>query len=208
MSLSTRPVIDLLASFRSSEPTPGGGSASALSGAVGAALLAMTAGLPKPRIRTEVEREQLAASGARCAAVSDRLAALMDRDSDSYDLVLAAFRLPKASDDERAARSARIQEALKAATEAPLDVMRACAAALHEAGIVAAFGNANASSDVGVGLELLGAGLRGARLNVEVNLASVKDQAYVAAVRAEVQRLAADAIHSDAAAHTQLERSE
>src|SRR3954452_3771516 len=101
MSLSNQRFVDLLAAFRSSEPTPGGGSASALSGAVGAALLAMVAGLPKPRLGTEADGKQLAASRARCAGLSEKLASLMDRDSESYDLVLAAFRLPKATADEK-----------------------------------------------------------------------------------------------------------
>src|SRR5262245_35190250 len=138
MPLSDQRLVDLLAAFRSSEPTPGGGSAAALGGAIGAALLAMVAGLPKPRIQTPAEQNQLADACSRCASISDRLAALMDRDSAAYDEVVAAFRLPKASDDEKAERSVRIQEALRAATEAPLDVMRACVEAIHLAETVAA----------------------------------------------------------------------
>src|SRR5262245_6317436 len=162
MTLSDKRLVDLLAAFRSSEPTPGGGSASALSGAVGASLLAMVAGLPKPRTRTLEEERRLADAQSRCASISEWLAALMDRDSAAYDGVVAAFRLPKSSDDEKAERSVRIQEALRAATEAPLEVMRACVESIHLAETVAAFGNPNAASDVQVGLELLGAGLRGA----------------------------------------------
>ena len=206
MSLSHLRFVDLLAAFRSSEPTPGGGSASALAGAVGAALLAMVAGLPKPRLDTQADGERLASSRARCAALSERLAGLMDRDSESYERVLSAFRLPKAVGEERELRGVRIQEALQAATEAPLDIMRRCAEALDEAGTVAAFGNANASSDVRVGLELLAAGLRGARLNVEINLASLKDQSYVAGVTREVGQLAAAAEGSEAAARDRLRR--
>ena len=200
MPLSDQRLVDLLAAFRSSEPTPGGGSASALGGAIGAALLAMVAGLPKPRIRTPAEQNQLADACSRCASISDRLAALMDRDSVAYDGVVAAFRLPKASDDEKTERSVRIQEALRAATEAPLDVMRACVEAIHLAETVAAFGNPNAASDVQVGLELLGAGLRGAGMNVAINLTSLKDQAYVAAMKKEMQFLEMEASRAHVAA--------
>ena len=200
MALSHQRFTDLLASFQSSEPTPGGGSASALGGAVGAALLAMAAGLGSPRVHTSEDRARLAAARARCAALSDALAALMDRDSEAYDLVVAAFRSPKSTEAEKASRSLRIQEALRSATEAPLDVMRACADAIGQAAVVAAHGNSNASSDVRVGLELLGAGLRGARFNVDVNLASMKDEAFVAAVRSEADRLAAEAASGHAAA--------
>ena len=189
MKLTERTVADLLAAFRSSDPTPGGGSASALSGAVGASLLAMVAGLPKPLAATAEDVERLQTAGARCAAHAQTLEGLIDRDSDAYELVMGAYRLPKSTDEEKAARSSRIQEGLRAATEAPLDVMRTCSAALEQAAVVARFGNRNASSDVQVALELLAAGLRGARLNVDINLGSVKDPDYVSRVRSETERL-------------------
>lgn len=205
MTLSHQRFTDLLASFRSSEPTPGGGSAAALGGAVGAALLAMVAGLPKPHVPTTDDTERLGVARARCASLSDWLATLMDWDSDAYDRVVAAFRLPKDTEEATTARSVRIQEALRDATQMPLHVMRACAEAIDQAAVVAAHGNPNASSDVRVGLELLGAGLRGARLNVEVNLASMKDTAFIADVRTETDRLAAEAERGHAAALANLE---
>jgi formiminotetrahydrofolate cyclodeaminase len=192
MKLTTLTVTALLDAFRSNEPTPGGGSASALAGAVGASLLAMVAGLPKPRAATEEDVERLAAAGTRCTGIARRLEELVDRDSAAYDLVVAAFRMPKGTDEEKGARTAGIQRAMQAATEAPLDVMRACSDAIEQGSVVAAFGNRNASSDVQVGLELLGAGLRGARLNVEINLGSLKDAEFVAKARAESERLEAE----------------
>jgi formiminotetrahydrofolate cyclodeaminase len=190
MSLSQRPFVDLLNAFRSPEPTPGGGSASALAGAVGASLLSMVATLGKSRAGTDEEVRRLRAAGERCAALSDRLAGLIDADSAAYDDVVGAFKLPKQTDDELSARRIRIQEALRGATEVPLEVMRACAAALEQGTIVARFGNLNARSDVQVGFELLAAALRGAKLNVDINLESLKDVAYVSAVRDEAEQLA------------------
>lgn len=190
MRFTARSVSDLLAAFRSSDPTPGGGSASALSGAVGASLLAMVAGLPKPSATNAADLDRLQAAGARCADLALTLEALVDRDADAYDRVTSAYRLPKSTDEERAARSSAIQEALRSATEAPLDVMRACMDAVEQAAVVARFGNRNASSDVQVGLELLAAGLRGAGLNVEINLGSLKDVDYIARAQAEAARLA------------------
>jgi formiminotetrahydrofolate cyclodeaminase len=204
LRLTDRTVNDLLAAFRSSEPTPGGGSASALSGALGASLLAMVAGLPKPAAATEEDLVRLAAAGTRCTDLAQHLAALIDRDSDAYDLVVHAYRLPRASDDDKAIRSARIQEAMQEATEAPLEVMRACSAAIEQAAVVAAFGNRNASSDVQVGLELLGAGTRGAKLNVEINLASLKDAAFADRARVEAERLSAEADTGGSAAKARL----
>jgi len=195
MTLTHRSVKALLEDFRSSAPTPGGGSAAALTGAVGASLLAMVAGLPKPRASADADLQRLRDSGERCTALAIELEALVDRDSEAYELVVGAYRLPKGTDEDKAIRATRIQEALKAAIAAPLDVMRACSAAIAEGPVLQAHGNPNASSDVQVGLELLRAGLRGARLNVEINLGSVKDPAYVADVAGEIGRLS----ESDAA---------
>jgi methenyltetrahydrofolate cyclohydrolase len=190
MSLSQRPFAELLKAFRSPEPTPGGGSASALAGAVGASLLAMVAALQKPATQAEDDIRRLRSAGERCASLSDRLSALIDEDSAAYDDVVAAFRLPKGTDAEKAARSIQIQEALRGATEVPLEVMRTCGDALEQSSIVAELGSRNARSDVQVGVELLAAGIRGARLNVDVNLQSLKDVAYVKAVRDEAEGLA------------------
>jgi methenyltetrahydrofolate cyclohydrolase len=190
MTLVDTSISSFLQALRSPAPTPGGGSASALAGAAGASLLTMVAGLPKPRGSTDADLQRLRDAADRCAACAVRLEALIERDAAAYDTVMAAYRLPRSSDEEKAARSDRIQAALKGAIETPLEMMRACAAALEEAAAVRDFGNANASSDVGVAVELLQAGLRGARLNVEINLEHVKDAAYVAAVRSELAAIA------------------
>jgi formiminotetrahydrofolate cyclodeaminase len=121
------------------------------------------------------------------------MATLVDRDSEAYVMVMSSYRLPKRSEEEKQARTAAIQDALRDAIEAPLEVMRACRAALEQAGLVARLGNPNASSDVAVAQELLTAGLRGARLNVEINLGSVQDERYVEAARGEVDRLSSSA---------------
>jgi formiminotetrahydrofolate cyclodeaminase len=184
-------LVDLLSAFRSPTPTPGGGSAAALAGAVGASLLAMVGALPKSHAKTEEDIERLAAAQAQCARISDRLSVLVDRDSEAYEMVVSAYALPKSTDEEKRARTDRIQLALRAATEAPLDVMRACGDAVEQGVVVAELGNRNAASDVQVGLELLVAAQRGARLNVEVNLGMLKDAAYVALVFEEVTRLTA-----------------
>jgi methenyltetrahydrofolate cyclohydrolase len=207
MKLIDRTLADLLAAFRSPDPTPGGGSASALAGAIGASLLAMVAGLPKSRAATEEDAERLASAADRCTALGEELAALVDRDSEAYELVVSAYRRPKATDEDKAARSAAIQEALRAAIAAPLDVMRACAAATEQGVVVARLGNRSASSDVRVAFELLTAGLRGARLNVEINLGGVKDAGYASRIRADVEEFERAAAHECAAMGTALSAS-
>ncbi len=189
MKLTALPVSGLIAAFGSPSPTPGGGSASALAGAVGAALLAMVAAMPKSRASSAGDVSRLQAAGARCGALSDALLDLVDRDSDAYDAVMAAYRLPKAADDEKAVRKAAIQAAMKTAAETPLDTMRRAAGALETAAVVGRFGNANAASDVVVAIELLLAAVRGARANVEINLESLDDAAYAAQLREEVARI-------------------
>ena len=183
MKLTDTPLTALLAAFRSPSPTPGGGSASALAGALGASLLAMVASMPKHRAASEEDIDRLQAAAQRCTELSHQLTGLVDRDSEAYDLVVAGYRLPKASEGEKAERAARIQQALRTAVDVPLEVMRRCSEAIEAGAIVATFGNPNAASDVGVGLELLLAAERGARFNVEINLAALKDEAYVARVR-------------------------
>lgn len=194
MKLTSMSVSELLAAFRSSEPTPGGGSAAALAGAVGASLLAMVAALPKPNATTDEDLTLLQAAGEKCAGLALQLESLVDRDSAAYDGVVAAFRLSKTSDPEKSARAAAIQSALKVATETPLEVMRRCADALSAATDVGEKGNPNASSDVQVARALLVAGLRGGQANVAINLGSIKDADYVDRVRGEAETLAATAV--------------
>jgi formiminotetrahydrofolate cyclodeaminase len=189
MKLTDATVSGLLAAFRSSEPTPGGGSASALAAAAGASLVAMVAGLPKPQATESADLERLKDVGIRATALASRLESLIDEDSDAYSEVVTAFRLPKGSEAEKAARSAAIQRALTAATEAPLTVMRHCVEALEIAGTAIALGNENAATDAQVGVGLLKAALHGAAANVETNLGSLKDAEYVTRVREEATRL-------------------
>ena len=113
MKLTGKTVSELLAAFRSSDPTPGGGSASALAGAVGTSLLAMVAGLAKPRASSGDEASELRDAGIGCTVLASHLEALIDRDAEAYDMVVSAYRLAKGTDEEKAARAVRIQDALR-----------------------------------------------------------------------------------------------
>ena len=169
----------LLDAFASNQPVPGGGSAAALAGAIGASLLIMVAGLPKTRHGTDEERSALTAAAARLRPLRDELASLIDRDSEAYTSVINAYRLPRSTDAEQAARRDAIDEAMRAATEAPLATIRACERAMREAEVIVSSGAASASSDVAVGIELLKTAARGAGMNVDTNLAAVKDAEYM-----------------------------
>ena len=183
--LTDKTVSQLIDAFASPDPTPGGGSAAALAGAIGSSLLLMVSRMTKTKGGGEDDRRTLDAAAAQLAPLAIELRDRVDRDSAAYDEVVAAYRLPKATDAEKGARREAIQRAMRSAVEAPLAVIRACRAALAQAAAVERHGNPNAASDVRVAKELLGAALSGARANVEINLPSVSDEAYVARVRRE-----------------------
>jgi len=184
---------DLLDAFASSDAVPGGGSAAALAGALGASLLLMVARMSKTKTGAPEETADLAEAAARLHPLRDRLLELVDEDSDAYRRVRMALRLPRNTDAENAARSNAVDAATRAATATPLDTMRACQQALRGAVVVAANGNRNASSDVGVAIQLLVAAVRGARMNVDINLSTLTDAAYVSRVREEAAELELDA---------------
>jgi len=179
---------DLLDAFASPDPTPGGGSAAALLGALGASLLAMVAGLPKTKSNTPGERAALDAARTRLLELRKTLMDLIDRDAGAYDRVVAAYRLPKTSDEEKAARSRSIQAALQHATEVPLETLTVCGQVVEAGRTVATSGNPSAISDVTVGLQTLMTAMSGAMLNVQMNLGSVKDATFVQATTVAVRR--------------------
>jgi formiminotetrahydrofolate cyclodeaminase len=182
-------VSQLLAALASPDPTPGGGTAAAIAGAMGTSLLVMVAGLAKSRNNTDEEKAALAKARAAIEPITVRLTELADADAASFDAVMAAYRLPKATDEEKAARTKAIQAALRGATEVPLETLRACATALEHARVVADNGNKSADSDVGVAIGLLQAAATGAAANVRINLEGLKDEGYKIATEAETARL-------------------
>jgi formiminotetrahydrofolate cyclodeaminase len=190
MTLMDKSARDLLSAFSSSDPTPGGGSASALASAVGASLLLMVASLPKTRANSAEDRTALDRAASGLGGVRTQLADAVDADSAAYDEVVAAYRLPKGTAEEQTARKLAIQRALRSAIEVPLGVMKLSNQAMQHAAEIAAHGHRAASSDVGVAVALLQAGASGARLNVDTNVQSVNDAAYLSGVRSEVAALA------------------
>jgi len=184
-SYTARSLGDVLDAFSSNQPVPGGGSAAALTGAVGVSLLIMVAALPKTRTGAAHERDALDDAAARLRELRVTLGNLIDRDSTAYTKVIDAFRLPKQSTEEQLVRRRAIADAMREATETPLETMRACQQALADAPVIASNGLKRAASDAGVAVELLNASLRGAALNVDVNLPDISDESFVERVRAE-----------------------
>ena len=169
MGLLDLTVRDFLERVASTDPTPGGGSAAALAGALGAALAAMVCGMPKTRTGAAEERERLQAALATVQAARQRLQSLVDEDSAAFDAVMAAFRLPKASDEEKAARKQAIAAANLRATEVPLQTAESCLVVMAAAADAAGYGNPNALSDARTAAACARAGLLGAVENVRIN---------------------------------------
>ena len=173
-------------------PVPGGGSAAALTGAAGCACLAMAARFAEGKEECRAAEAEFRGLLERVEAARAELGRLVDEDVASYAPLAAAYALPKGTDAEKAARKAAIQDALKGAVEPPRRVCRLAREALALAPALLARGNPNLASDAGVGAQCLACAFRSAWLNVEVNLASLKDAAFKAAVRAELDPLAAE----------------
>lgn len=204
MKFADMTVAEFLAALASSDPTPGGGTASAVAGAMATALLVMVTGLAKSNANTDDEKSALAAARQALQPLGTTLAALADADAAAFDDVMGAYRRAKATDEEKAARSAAIQKALQGATIAPLRTLRACAEVIAHAEVVAAIGNRSAVSDVGAAIGLLEAAAAGAEANVRINLGSVRDLEFASATGDETSRLVADVRRRATAARTRL----
>lgn len=179
LDLHRKTLADVLDAFASSEPVPGGGSAGALTGALGVSLLLMVAGMNKTRTQAPEEVTDLAAVAARLRPIRAELTALIEEDSQAYVEVLIALKLPRSNDEEKEARRQVVEGAMRRATDIPLRTMRLCTEALREAPAIARIGNPNAVTDAAVGSRLLLAALESAGLNVDVNLPGVRDEEYV-----------------------------
>jgi len=185
----SRPMRDYLEDSASGRPTPGGGSVSALAAALGSTMASMAANFTvgKKKFRdVEPEVKDLLAKLEEHRA---RLLDAMQRDTEAYAGVGAAYGMPKASDEEKAARTAAIQRALVAAMAPPLDALRAAVEAVRVTRRLLDVANPNLITDVGVAAILLEAAARGAHFNVAINLKSVEDAGLVRETTAEVRAL-------------------
>lgn len=174
--LQTSEFVDLLAS---DAPAPGGGSAAALEGALGAALTAMVCGLTtvgKSKEKYAEYQEFVIESQKKATDLKARFVDVMDRDTEAFNVVSAAFGMPKATDEEKAARSAAIQRGMAGCMAPPLEVMDLAAQALDLAASLLGRFNENSASDLGVAALSLRSGLQGAWLNVLINAGSLKDR--------------------------------
>jgi formiminotetrahydrofolate cyclodeaminase len=175
-----------LEAMGSREPTPGGGAAAAVAGATGAALIAMVGRLTHSKPGFEDLEERMRAMVERADEARIEFLSLGDRDAEAFDAVMAAFRLPKETDVEKASRAEAIQRGLEGAAGVPLEIARRAVDLMELAEDATAMGNPNAASDGMSAAAMLYAAVLGAKANVEINATSLKDEARRDALLEEV----------------------
>jgi formiminotetrahydrofolate cyclodeaminase len=177
--------------LKSSEPVPGGGSAAALSGALGAALLSMvgeiTMGKKKPEDKTPIDNAL-----AVTVPLVDRFLDLIKEDAEAFDAVMTAFRMPKETDEEQAERSRAIEAATIVAADVPLVTARTALEAVRVAKDLAEFGSKSAVSDVACGVLMLESAFKGAIYNVKINVPGISDEEVVKRLEDEADELTAE----------------
>ena len=178
----------------SSAATPGGGSAAAIMGAMGAALVSMVCNVTIGKKGYEAAESDINAIRGESERLRRRLTAMVAEDVAAFDALMAAYRLPKATDDEKAHRAQAIQQSMRGATQTPLECARACAEVIALARRASEQGYRGVISDGGVGVLAAFAGLRSAALNVLINVPTLKDRVFAEQATAEIQTLAAAAV--------------
>ena len=179
MKLAERQVTQFCDVLASDAPAPGGGSTAALEGALGAALTAMVCGLTtvgKSREKYAEYQEFVLASQKKALDLKARFMDVMDRDTEAFNVVSAAFGMPKATDEEKAARSAAIQKGLEGCTRTPFEMMELAAETLELTAELLGKTNDSAASDLGVSALSMRAAIQGAWLNVLINIGSLKNK--------------------------------
>ena len=181
----------------SESPAPGGGSIAAYLGVLGVSLGTMVANLSSHKRGWDERWEEFSDWAAKGQAIKDKLLWLVDEDTNSFNKIMDAFKLPKGSDEEKQARSQAIQDATKYAIEIPFSVMETALASFELLKEMAANGNPNSVSDAGVGALCARSAVLGAYLNVKINVGDLKDEAYKKDILARAEKIANEAVEAE-----------
>jgi formiminotetrahydrofolate cyclodeaminase len=187
--LTDKPMNIFLSELASAAPAPGGGSVAALSGALGAGLISMVCNLTLGKPKYAAVQDDIAAILKKSEDLRQELTGLLQADVQAYTELSQTMKMPRDTEEQKTVRAKAMDKALKAATEVPLQVARACTEVMALCPTAAEKGNTNAVSDVGVGILIAEAGLRGAALNVLINLSLIKDEQYVNETRRKLDNL-------------------
>ncbi len=189
MKLAEMNVTEFARVLASDAPAPGGGSTAALEGALGAALTAMVCRLTEGKKAFADQREAILEVMAKAEALQDQFMDVMDRDTDAFLVVSNAFAMPKATDEEKAARSAAIQKGLEGCTATPFEMMTLAAETIELTESLLGRFNTTSASDLGVGALSLRSAVQGAWLNVLINIGSLKNKELAEDYRAKGEAL-------------------
>ena len=173
----------------SNSPAPGGGSVAALSGALGADLVSMVCNLSLGKNEFESFQVELTEALQESQTLSKNLVKRIDLDTDAFNAVMAAFKMAKETEQDRASRAEAIQNGFKEAVQSPLGIAQECLKVLQLASALLGKSNSNALSDLGVASLQACAGLEGAIMNVKINIPSIKDEDFVAETSTEISTL-------------------
>jgi formiminotetrahydrofolate cyclodeaminase len=187
--ITQRPLEAFLDELASGAPTPGGGSAAAIMGAMGAALISMVCNVTIGKKGHEAVEADMKSVRDDSEKLRMRLTAMVAEDIAAFDGLMAAYRLPKGTEEDKSRRAAAIQSSLRAATETPLACARACAQVVALSKRAGEKGYAGVISDAGVGVLAANTALRSAALNVYINSPSLKDRAFADAATTELEQL-------------------
>ncbi len=197
MALADLSIKEFLAKTASNSPVPGGGSIAALSAAIAASLSEMVAHLTIGKKGYEALEEEMQGIAKDALQYRERLIRYIDKDSDAYNDVMAAFKLPKGTEQERNNREGAIQEALINATLVPLDVARDAFKVIEMAGKIVKQGNKNAVTDAAVAVMMARTAALSALYNVKINLASIKDTNFVEKIREEIKHMESEIVNRE-----------
>jgi len=178
-----------LSELASKSPAPGGGSVAALSGALGTALSSMVCNLTVGKEKYKDVENEIKEVLAKSEKLRKELTSLIDEDTEAFNDVMKAFKMPKETDEQKKKRSNAIQEGYKTAAQVPLKTAQTCTEILDIAKVLAEKGNQNSITDAAVSALMTKAGVKGAILNVRINLGSIKDEAFVGKISKELSEL-------------------
>ena len=197
MALADLSIKEFLAKTASNSPVPGGGSIAALSAAIAASLSEMVANLTIGKRGFEAIEEEMREIVKNAFQYRERLIRYIDKDSNAYNDVMAAFKLPKGTEHERNNREETIQEALKNAALVPLDVAKDAFKIIELAEKVVKQGNKKAITDAAVATMMARTAVLSALYNVKINLASIKDTDFVEEIREEIKHMESEIVNRE-----------
>ena len=204
--LVNKKVTDFVDEVSRDTPAPGGGSIAALAGSLGAALAAMVANLSIGKPEFDHKYEELNSLAEKAQTIKDQLLAAVDEDTQAFNAVLEAMRLPKDTPEQQAARRDAMQTGYKHATQVPLRTAKLCREALDLCLSAARCENTQMMSDAGVGALMAYAGVRGAIYNVRINLPHIKDKNFAEEIKGELTVLLREAQEVSAAVEQEVEK--